>query len=206
MIGKSCAALLAIFVGSSLTAQETSFSECTAMVDDQQRLTCYDNLADYVAPEPEVEADSSSVVQQIASAWIFLEEFDQFTDKNTSGLALYSNSDTHRGEDPPSILFMRCDGDGGYFIVVGFDGYIGSDNKVPVRYRFDDQEAISERWNGSTNGNAAFLPGGYNDFKAGVLEGKSFAFEVTDFRGSTSAARFENMIDPKFDFITNGCR
>ena len=62
------------------------------------------------------------------------------------------------GKNAPEGIIIRCDGKKSFDIYVRFNGYVGStDDRVPVRFRFDGQAAVSERWSESTDGTAAFL-------------------------------------------------
>ena len=196
------------FIGTASFGQIDKLNECLELTEDQQRLECYDAAMGQVDDRAELssEANETAATIESESKWDFNERADEFTDNNTSFIALTSDSISRRGDDPPMFLVLRCDGQGGYDIYMIFDGYIGSNNdSIPVRYRFDGEEAVVERWSESTDGTAAFLPKRFNDFRSGLLTGTDFAFEVTDFRGSTSAARFENSIDANFEFITKGC-
>ena len=203
------AAILISCVGFAANAQDSGISDCVDLTDDQLRLQCYDTAMglNQNNDTPNDEADDNSLEVVGGTKWLFFESKDDFTDEDTSSIGLAPVASSNRGDDPPALLVMRCDGEGGYDTYMIFDGYIGSRNdRIPVRYRFDEEEAVEESWGESTDGTAAFLPDNYNDFRTGVLAGKSFVFEVTDFRGSRSSARFENSIEPRFEFITGGCR
>jgi len=173
--------------------------------DDALRLSCYDNALNYTP-----KSDNEPVVETATSYngnWIFSEKSDSFTDKDTSFLYMVPDISGRSGTDAPDGIIIRCDGEKSFDIYVKFDGYVGStDDRVPVRFRFDGQEAVSERWLESTDGTAAFLPGGYKQFKAGLFSGASFIFGVSDYNGSSSSAKFTNSIHPKLEFIKTGCK
>lgn len=197
-----------IFIGTATFGQVDKLEECLEFTEDQRRLECYDaamGLADDMADLVSGPNETVATVEGLSN-WDFNESADEFTDRNTSFIVLTSDPISRRGDDPPMFLVLRCDGQGGYDTYMIFDGYIGSTNdSIPVRYRFDGEEAIAERWSESTDGTAAFLPKRFNDFRSGLLAGTDFAFEVTDFRGSKSSARFENSMDANFELITKGC-
>lgn len=139
------------------------------------------------------------------SKWKFVEDFDSFNDKNSS--YVYLEATGYIGSDDPEAVVVRCDAKGGYNIYVIANGYIGARNDmVPVRYRFGQNEAISERWNESTSGSAAFLPSTYNDFRKNLATGEDFVFEITDYGGSRSSSEFDNSKDEKLEFVMGGCK
>ena len=201
---RTTVALLACFSATIAFSDSFALGSCVALSDDTLRLSCYDKASNY-APKSENEPAAATATSYNGN-WSFSERTDTFTDKDTSSLYMASDYSGRRGDDAPESIIMRCDGEKSFDIYVVFDGYIGSANdRVPVRYRFDGQEAVSERWSESTDGTAAFLPGSYKEFKAGLFSGANFVFEVSDYNGSTSSAKFTNSIHPKLEFIKTGC-
>lgn len=173
---------------------------CKTFQSDSERLRCYDSVTGF-SPTKTDETDKS--------LWLFVENMDEFTNKNTSMIILNSDAADQSLSDRPKALYVRCDGNGGTDIFVVANGYIGArGNSIPVRYKFGSAEPISERWSESTKGTAAFLPNGYKDFRSGLLTGEDFLFEITDYRGSTHRAKFKNSA-PNGDnekFVIGGCR
>ena len=138
------------------------------------------------------------------SQWQFVEDFDSFNDKNSSYVFLEATSRVS-GDDPKAVV-ARCDAKGGYDIYVLSNGYIGArNNRIPVRYRFGQNDPTTEKWNESTNGQGAFLPSSYQDFRTSLATGEDFIFEITDYSGSTSSSEFDNNKDEKLDFVMGGC-
>jgi len=138
------------------------------------------------------------------SQWQFVEDFDSFNDKNSSYVFLEATSRVS-GDDPRAVV-ARCDAKGGYDIYVMSNGYIGArNNRIPVRYRFGENDPTTEKWNESTNGKSAFLPSSYQDFRTSLATGEDFIFEITDYSGSTSSSEFDNNKDEKLDFVMGGC-
>lgn len=138
------------------------------------------------------------------SQWQFVEDFDSFNDKNSSYVFLEATSRVS-GDDPKAVV-ARCDAKGGYDIYVLSNGYIGArNNRIPVRYRFGENDPTTEKWNESTNGQGAFLPSSYQDFRTSLATGEDFIFEITDYSGSTSSSEFDNNKDEKLDFVMGGC-
>jgi hypothetical protein len=169
---------------------------CHGLDQSSLRLSCYDAQSQYSAQE-----ETSGV-----SVWTFVEREDPLTGANTSFVAV--DADTrHGGNDTPQRLYLRCDGDGGYDLIVATNGYIGDrDNRVPVSYRWGDGEPIAERWNSSSAGNGAFLPNGYRDFLSGLTVGGELVFQWEDYRGTRYTSTWNNVqLDDNAQFILGGC-
>ncbi len=141
--------------------------------------------------------------------WQFFEERDPFSGANTSRAVFPSDADSAVGYDHPRALVVRCSPDPpGFEVIMVSDGYIGSRNdRIPMRFRFGDNVPVEERWHESTSGTAAFLPRGYQDFLAGLASREDFVFEITDYRGSTSHARFSGLSvnDDALEYVLGGC-
>lgn len=196
-----------ILFANNAVAEVQRLESCLAFSDDKVRLRCYDKVANFKVAEETKDEDkpSTPVTNTETSKWVFIENSDDFTDKDTSFVILDPKG--YIPDDAPKSLVVRCDGRKGYEIYVIANGYIGARNgRVPVRYRFGDEEPISERWSESTDGTAAFLPKSYNDFKKRLASGEDFIFEITDFRGNRAKSEFDNNIDERLSFVMNGCR
>ena len=190
-----CVALIGTF-----SHAQTS-SECHSFLDNDLRLECYDDETGY--EEPKLETISSD------GGWVLIESKDDFSNANTSLAVLESDASGGIMSDAPEAMIARCDGNGGHDIYVKSGGYIGArDDRVPVRYKFGDSNPVRERWSESTTGTAAFLPSGYKDFRLGLLSGEDFVFEITDYNGTSSRARFENASInlSALEFVVGGCK
>ncbi|PIV76333.1 MAG: hypothetical protein COW55_01930 [Rhodobacteraceae bacterium CG17_big_fil_post_rev_8_21_14_2_50_65_11] len=174
---------------------------CLQMQTDVLRLACYDTALGFVA---EVESAPAST----SGGWQFVEQEDDFTNQNTSFVFLRSDRAGDTFSDAPSQLVLRCDGSGGSEVFVTSNGYIGARNdRIPVRFRFGEDRPVTENWNESTNGTAAFLPRGYQDFRNGLATRQDFIFEITDFRGSRYSASFDGLSvnAEMLEFVLSGC-
>lgn len=153
--------------------------------------------------EPNGET-SETLDSALQSPWNFSEQTDDFSDKETSFAYLEPTSTVRR--DDPKTLVVRCNGEGGYDVYMIANGYIGSTNdRIKVRYRFGKGKSVTERWNESADGKAAFLPGGYNDFRTLLKTGEDFVFEITDYKGSPANSQFDNSKDENLDYVMSGC-
>ncbi|MDD9733187.1 hypothetical protein PVW46_25075 [Mameliella sp. AT18] len=80
-----------------------------------------------------------------------------------------------------------------------------SRDTLPVRNSFGDCGPMSDKWGKPTSAQAALLPERFRDFRAGLMTGESFVFELTDFRGSRSNARFpETTPGDRFGHVIGG--
>lgn len=182
---KSIFTALCLIIVSGAKAQSISIEDltsCKRIEDSLVRLTCYDDLADSVTVaatqgasafeknDKPVEGSSQKDGDPLATAWTLVESIDPISDNNVS--RTYLDADSRRGGNAaPEFFMLACDGDGGSSIFMGTTGYIGNmRGRTSVEYRWGDNDPVSERWEGSTNGKAAFLPSGYRDFRSG-LEG-----------------------------------
>lgn len=195
------ALLISVFTAGSALSED--LAECITISGDQERLACYDSFAGKVEPKDD-EAPTTET-----GAWSFYASRDEFSEKENSYVMWLSDRANDTLGDAPAALILRCDGNGGTELVVISNGYIGARNgRIPVRYKFEGEEPVSETWHESSNGKAAFLPAGYKDFRQGILSGSDLLFEITDYRGSKYSAKFQGALphDSKFEFVWNGCQ
>ncbi|WP_372887142.1 hypothetical protein [Shimia sp.] len=201
MTRNALSAICILFSSPVQVVANEGIAHCLTMKDNELRLSCYDDVAGYSEP---VQVDDEAT-----TPWTFVEQSDDFTNKNTSFISLTSDMAEKPMTDAPEALIVRCDGWGGTEVFVVTGGYIGSRNDfVPVRYKFGNNDPITERWHESTKGTAVFLPNGYRDFRKGLESGEDFIFEVTDYRGSREKARFKNgpLTGKDFQFVWKGCK
>jgi hypothetical protein len=194
-------------ISSSVVFGADDIEKCLNFTDDDLRLACYDEKAGFEVSDNSVE-DASSDPYEEFKGWIFSENTDAFSGKDTSGVYLAADllAESY-GDDEPVGIVIRCDGEGGSDLFVVSGGYLNSDS-VRVRYKFGDDEPVSEIWDASTDGKIAFLPSGYKDFLSGIISEKNFIFEVEDYNGSKAMATF-NGTDKgieKRNFVLNGCK
>lgn len=194
-----------------------AIERCASNSDDAARLRCFDDLAGEPRSSQPSDPQSPTGVAVVppgsasgrSGGWMLVRQEDPFENRNTSMAVLSSVTSTWVGRDAPRELVVRCDGRGGSEIFVVSSGYIGgSNNRTQVRFRFGDERPVSERWSSSTSGTGAFLPSGHRDFRNGLATRQDFVFELTDYRGSRSSARFDGVADndQHLEYVLNGCR
>lgn len=212
---------ICLIISSGANAQFMAIDDlasCKGVEDNLARLTCYDDLAgsvadlgiqDESAPEKNgetVEEATRDDDSPLAAAWTLVESTDSISGNNIS--RAYLDADSRRGGNAaPEFLMLSCDGDGGASAFVGTTGYIGNmRGRTSVEYRWSDNGPVSERWEGSTNGKAAFLPNGFRDFRSGLESGGELAFRWFDYNGSPSSATWNNIqLDDTARFVLSGC-
>ena len=191
--------VLALVGAQAAAAQDAS--RCLEVQNSLERLACYDDIYEFQIDD--ADTDES----EMPALWMFFESADEFNGRNNSYVVLNSDKANLRSTDAPIATVVRCKGNGTTEVYVIAGGYIGARNeRIPVRYKFGDADPINERWSESTDGKAAFLPGGFRDFRAGLASGESYIFEITDFRGSRYLATFPaTSLSDEFDFVMSGC-
>lgn len=198
--------IFAILTNSSVAEEPVStLQSCIDISNSKERLACYDKLAGYKSEVDEFLERLNANKDYSKSKWSFVAQMDDFTDKDTSYMYLQSSVLSRQGADAPKTVFVRCDGKGSYDVYILSEGYWGGDTNV-VRYRFDDEQAHQETWNGSTDGKAVFVKWIPGIFSRTLATGKSFILEVKDYRGSRSQARFNNNKDERLEKIFEGCK
>lgn len=193
-------------MSTTIASQAQVVQECLNFSDDDLRLACYDEKAGYEASDTASE-NSGTDAEVSTEGWVFVENTDAFSGKDTSSVFLASDAWDDNLSDKPSAMVIRCDGKGSYEIIVMTHGYLGGD-RIRVRYKFGENDPVSERWSASSSGRAAFLPSGYKDFLRGIISEEDFIFEVTDFNGSRKMASFKDADKgtEKRDFVLGGCK
>ena len=148
-------ALLTTFVPWAATAISpqdipAEVGACKAIVDDAERLKCFDGLFGR-ASEPAQSTDKSQPTNPPAEKqviWSINER--QSPDGNPPIVAL-----SFLGDD--AVLILRCKNqvtEAAYSTRANYLGY----KSVDVELRIDDQSPIKQVWNASMNGRAAFAP------------------------------------------------
>ncbi len=107
-------------------------------------------------------------------------------------------------------VIARCNERGWSGVYIDVNEYLDNE-PVNVRYRFGDDEPVADVWTNSTDGTAIFLSVmsiKHFVFREGLLSGKSFVFEVSDFNGTSTLMKFNNSVDKsgKLEHVLNGCK
>lgn len=123
----------------------------------------------------------------IAGDWIVLRETDSLTDHPKVSLIASGSLEVGDSNRTPS-LHIRCF-ERGLEIFVIFNQYLNSSQGIPIRFRFDQQPAVSQTWSPSTSGTGAFSndPRGFVDR---ISRAERLIVEASDFRGQRYRAAF----------------
>ena len=192
------AALVAFGFATTANAQQP-VQNCLRLDNETARLACFDTMFGYVPRVKPVESKPA-----FNSEWNFVESKDAFSGNDTSFVSL--DAKARSGRDVLNFLVVRCNGSGGTDIYAVSTGYL-SNQRVRVQYRFGEDKPISERWSPSSKGDAAFLPGGYRDFRKGLNSGQPFVMEILDYNGSPHFGEFPaHAKDEKAEFVFGGCK
>jgi len=181
------------------SAQDTAeISSCLGIKSDMPRLECYDSFHKYEAPEKTAASGDSD-------GWVTLSRTDEFTGKVLS--RVYMEETGRAGERDAAVLSVICNDSGSYDVLFFKSNFINTSGRVSVRYRFDNEEPITESWIGSTGNNGAFLPDNYQDFRTHLKEAEKVVLEVTDFQGAGHRHTFENLQTNSDDlkYVMSGC-
>ena len=175
--------------------EQSEFAACLDISNSSARLSCYDAAAGYVAPPSE---------DVVAPSWTLVEATDPMTGANVSRAFIEPNATSSR--DAPAVLVIQCEREGPSSIYVWTEGFIGSQNRIRVQYRWADDDPISENWDPGTSGRSAFLPQNFRDFRRGLEAGGELVFEWLDFNGARSISTWDQVVlDDNALFALNGC-
>jgi hypothetical protein len=90
----------------------------------------------------------------------------------------------------PAVLMARCS-EGKLEAYVALDQFLNSKDPVPVRYRFDQESLVQDKWEVSTEGTTVFVGfKGIADFLRKAASAKQLILEGEDFRGTPHRATF----------------
>lgn len=159
--------------------------ECSAMSNAEDRLACYDSLADDATPPSTVSSDN----------WNLSVDTNPVDDSQTVVLATRSAEGSTRarfGDDFSLILVCRS---GELNAYINWNDYLGSDN-TQVTYRIGTSPAQTDTWYLSTDSTATFFSvnapatRSFIEKLAGADNGRLVA-QVTPYNENTSTAIFD---------------
>ncbi|MEL6620531.1 MAG: hypothetical protein AAFP16_16775 [Pseudomonadota bacterium] len=190
-------AAILLFLPNSLFAEEKLNTDmCLSMKSDAARLICYDRALGYKEPEE---------IFPTGDGWVLMPGIDEFTEKDVS--RVFVEEKDRAGARDAAVISVGCREEGGYGILFYKSSFINTSSRVSVRYRFDENQPVSESWWGTTSSNGAMLPDNYKDFRAQLLESDALVIEVTDYQGGRHRHAFEGLQNNKNDleFVMSGC-
>lgn len=174
--------------------------KCLTIHQDAARLACFDRALGYVPPKTDDVGVNDGV------GWILIENKDEFNGSNTS--RVYVEETGREGAYDAAVLSVGCKDDGTYGVLFYKRSFINTNYSIKVRYRFDENEPISENWHGTTGSNGAILPNNFRDFRTQLAEANKVVFEAVDYQGARHRHTFEGLARNERDlqFVMNGCK
>ena len=174
----STASLLALgFLFSPfVSSEQATGAECVLIVDNDERLACYDSAFDI----------QSSNQKSVIGAWDVSENSNPMDDTKTVVLALDSTQGQNRLGRVP-FLIMRCQSMK-TSLYIGWNDYLGSDRQR-VNIRIGTKKAKSESWPLSTDKTATFSPAPVSLIKQ-MLKADKLVMQTTPYNESPVTAVF----------------
>ena len=165
------AALFGVVWAQSLDQQ---VSDCAAIENDVQRLTCYDTAA--------------ATLGDMTSNWTFETEVNPVTDETTATATQLVPSQSGDGE---KALFVRCTGET-LELIASWDKYLGDGERMEVTHRLDRREPVTRNWSMAKNGMALFYPEArVTEFLPSLFDASSLSLQTTPEDEAAQAITFE---------------
>ena len=187
-----------VHVISLILAQEfsqTDFARCVSIVSDNDRLACYDGVAQQLAA-----TGLSTQASNGQSKWRVHEDIDAFDDSRIVVLVLDADEGLSRWGDSITLL-IRCQTQSPDVYIVWGD-YLGSE--AMVTHRIGSGKAVTREWSLSTDSEATFYPSNTITLLKELIAVDRFVAQVTPYSESPVTAIFdthglENVINPYKD-------
>ena len=141
--------LCMLIASDSSAVNKSEMANCAAMIDDLERLNCYDNLAG----RAELDGPQLGVpVIEGVGNWIVNEKVNPIDDSKTVTLILYASDGVSRwGEAIPFVARCQSSATEAY---IRWGDYLGGEARVLTRV--GSNKASTQRWTLSTDKQASF--------------------------------------------------
>ena len=168
------AALLGtVFSAAWAQSLDQQVSDCSAIENDVERLTCFDTAA--------------AVLANAESLWEFETEVNPVTDEVTATVTQSIPAPTG---DSEAALFVRCKGET-LELIASWDKYLG-DERMKVTHRLDRREPVTRTWNMAKNGMALFYPSAdVAELLPNLFNASSLSLQTTPENEAAQAITFE---------------
>ena len=148
-------------------------SDCSAIENDVERLSCFDNAA--------------AMLANAESLWEYETEVNPVTDEMTATLTQRVAAPSGDGD---AALFVRCKGKT-LEMIASWDTYLG-DEKMKVTHRLDRREPVTRTWNMAQNGMALFYPNAdIAEFLPSLFDASSLSLQTTPENEAEQVITFE---------------
>lgn len=161
----------------SAMASERGLAECSKIQSNEERLNCFDELADAVAPDND---------QGDLGSWDVSVDTNPMDDTRTVTLLLRAESGNSAYGDPIYLL-VRCMSNETEFFIA-WDDYLG--REAVVTTRIGDSAAVTAPWSLSTDNSATFHRNPITILKE-MMTANRFVARVTPYNESPTTAVFD---------------
>jgi type VI secretion system protein VasI len=172
--------LLLVAAGAAHAEVEQALERCTTLLDDAERLECFEDVA-AGARKPAAPPRGKLSVK---------ESKNPFDDSDTVLLTL-SADEGASPDGKPVVLVLRCESE-------DTDAYINwhtplrkAREDVEVLYRIGSDDAVSEEWQVSTNNTATFFAGDDERFIESLLRAPQLVAQVVPANATPIRAEFD---------------
>ena len=176
--------LLGILITSnSLAVSNPELANCAALLDDLERLSCYDNLAKQAGlDKPQLSAPGIEGVGD----WIVTEQVNPIDDSKTVTLILYASTGESRwGKKIPFVARCKSNQTEAY---INWNDYLGGEARVLTRV--GSNKASTQNWSLSTDKQASFAPQPIDLLKE-MAAADRFLAQVTPYNENPVTAIFQ---------------
>ncbi|TKR55349.1 DNA primase [Allopusillimonas ginsengisoli] len=192
------ALLMASF--SANAVEDKEIATCAAETNSVLRLACFDSLAERhsLAPSTQVATATDG-----AGEWIVRTKTDPLNDKSIYTASLFASSGMGKYGDPIA-LSVRC-ANNKTEMYINWASYLGR-GTIRTSHRIDKEKAITNSWDISTDGKAAFHPGSPIGTLKRLVASTSFVANLTPYNENPITAVFETAgADVALAEIRKGC-
>lgn len=138
---------------------------------------------------PERTVRQSAPANRAPAGWEYRQEQSPIDDSTTHVLRHDSAEVVGSFDKEPAGLIIRQK-EGRREVYISWPSFIGS-RSVPVTVRFDKDEAVTDDWNCSTDGRAAFSPFPFADFWEMVKTSRKLTMRLTPYGESPKTVTFD---------------
>lgn len=183
---------LLLLVGTAGTtagaAVEQELERCNTMLDDTQRLECFEDVAAGIGKAKPAGIDEAKAAEP--GKLSVKETTNPFDDSHTVLITLGAESGVS-SKGKPVMLVLRCESN-------DTDAYINwhtplrtDRNEIDVQYRIGDDNAVTEEWTISTNNTATFFAGSDERFIESLLRAQQLVAQVVPANATPIRAEFD---------------
>ncbi len=161
---------------------------CSRMEAPENRLACYDAEARRQQSPPPTQAAEDERPIAVGD-WVVNRGRDRMTDRPITVFMLSTALAATDGGRSRRALFVRCN-EAGLEVYFNAAGYLGTGRGIPVRFRLDDRQPVSQSWAASTRGDSAFASDPRGFVRSITGGARTLLIEATGYNGERFRAEF----------------